>query len=193
MIVAPYYNKPSQDGLFEHFSAVAKNSNTPLILYNVPGRTAISVDPATIARVHELGRYVALKEASGSLDHASDVRACCDMTILSGDDSLTLPMLAIGAKGVISVVSNLLPVETRKMVQAFLQGDTQEAEKWHMRLLPFFRGAFIETNPAPMKMWLALEGHCSAETRLPLMPATDAARQTLQALLDGADWRGVTT
>lgn len=193
MIVAPYYNKPSQEGLAQHFEAVAKNTDVPLILYNVPGRTAVSVDPETIARVHQLGRYVALKEASGSLDHASDVRALCDMTILSGDDSLTLPMLAIGAQGVISVVSNLLPAETRHMVQAFLQGDTKTAEKWHLRLLPFFRGAFIETNPAPMKMWLALEGHCTADTRMPLVPATDAARQTLQQLLKNADWRGVAT
>ena len=191
MIVAPYYNKPTQDGLYQHFEAVAKNSAIPLILYNVPGRTAVSVDPETIARAHELGRYVALKEASGSLDHASDVRALCDMTILSGDDSLTLPMLAIGAQGVISVVSNLLPAETRQMVQAFQSGNTAEAEVWHQRLLPFFRGAFIETNPAPMKMLLSLEGHCTPDTRLPLVPATAAARRAMEQLLQQADWRGV--
>jgi 4-hydroxy-tetrahydrodipicolinate synthase len=193
MIVAPYYNKPSQEGLFQHFAAVAKHCNIPLILYNVPGRTGVSVDPETIARVHELGRYAALKEASGSLDHASDVRALCDMTILSGDDSLTLPMLSIGARGVISVVSNLVPGETRQMVHAFLNGDTQEAATWHLRLLPFFRGAFIETNPAPMKMLLALEGHCTPETRLPLVPATEGARRHLESLLQESAWRKVGT
>jgi len=193
MIVAPYYNKPTQEGLFQHFAAVAKHTDIPLILYNVPGRTAVSVSAETIARVHELGRYAALKEASGSLDHASDVRALCDMTILSGDDSLTLPMLAIGARGVISVVSNLLPSETRQLVHTFLQGDTEEAESWHQRLLPFFRGAFIETNPAPIKMLLALEGHCTPETRLPLVPATDGARRHLEQLLQAALWRKVGT
>ena len=193
MIVAPYYNKPTQEGLYQHFAAVAKSTAIPLILYNVPGRTAVSVSPETIARVHELGRYVALKEASGSLDHASDVRALCDMTILSGDDSLTLPMLSIGARGVISVVSNLLPAETRQMVHAFLGGNTKEAADWHMRLLPFFRGAFLETNPAPRKMLLALEGYCSAETRLPLVPATESARHSLELLLQRADWRKVGT
>jgi 4-hydroxy-tetrahydrodipicolinate synthase len=193
MIVAPYYNKPTQDGLYQHFAAVAKNSSIPLILYNVPGRTAVSVDPETIARAHALGRYVALKEASGSLDHASDVRALCDMTILSGDDSLTLPMLAIGARGVISVVSNLLPGETRQLVQAFLSGHHSDAEAWHQRLLPFFRGAFIETNPAPMKMLLSIEGHCTPETRLPLVPASESARRKLVELLQHADWRKVGT
>jgi 4-hydroxy-tetrahydrodipicolinate synthase len=189
MIVAPPYNKPSQEGLFRHFEAVAQATDLPLIVYNVPGRTAVHVSAETVARVHALGRYVALKEASGSLDHVSDVRAACEMTVLSGDDSLTLPMLVLGASGVISVVSNLLPAETRAMVDAFHAGDVNEARAWHFRLLPFFKGAFIETNPAPIKMLLELDGVCSAETRLPLVPATDAARERLATLLQQAGWR----
>lgn len=189
MIVAPPYNKPTQEGLFRHFEAVAHASERPLILYNVPGRTGVHVAAETVARVHALGRYVALKEASGSLDHVSDVRAACEMTVLSGDDSLTLPMLALGASGVISVVSNLLPSETRALVDAYHAGEVAEARAWHFRLLPFFKGAFIETNPAPIKMLLELDGVCGAETRLPLVPATEAARERLATLLQQATWR----
>ena len=193
MIVAPYYNKPTQEGLYRHFSEVAQHSRLPLILYNVPGRTSVNVLPETVARVHALRRYVAVKEACGSLDQVSDLRARCDITVLSGDDSLTLPMLALGAQGVISVVSNLLPAETRQLVDCFLAGDVAEAERWHLRLLPFFRGAFIETNPAPIKMLLALDGKCTPETRLPLVPASPAAKETLAALLHAAAWRRVTS
>lgn len=193
MIVAPFYNKPTQEGLFRHFQQVAQETEIPLILYNVPGRTGVHVAPETVARVHELGRYAALKEASGSLDQVSQVRAACDMTVLSGDDSLTLPMLSVGAQGVISVVSNLLPVETRQLVDCFFEGKTEEAMRWHYRLLPFFEGAFIETNPAPIKMMLALEGRMTPETRLPLVQATEAARERLAALLRFAEWRGVSS
>ncbi|UCE02159.1 MAG: 4-hydroxy-tetrahydrodipicolinate synthase [Candidatus Latescibacterota bacterium] len=193
MIVAPPYNKPTQEGLFRHFSEVANATELPLILYNVPGRTSVHVAPETVARVHDLERYVALKEASGSLDQVTDVRARCGMTVLSGDDSLTLPMLAVGARGVISVVSNLLPRETIKLVEAALAGDFDTARTWHFRLWPFFKGAFIETNPAPIKMLLALDGKTTPETRLPLVPATDDARSRLAALLQSAEWRGVRT
>ncbi len=189
MIVAPPYNKPTQEGLFRHFEAVAQATSLPLILYNVPGRTGVHVGAETVARVHGLGRYVALKEASGSLDHVSDVRARCDMTVLSGDDSLTLPMMAIGAQGVISVVSNLLPSETRAMVDAFHAGDLAAARDGHFRLLPFFKGAFIETNPAPIKALLEFDGVCTAETRLPLVPASEDARTRLATLLREARWR----
>jgi 4-hydroxy-tetrahydrodipicolinate synthase len=191
MIVAPPYNKPTQEGLFRHFEEVAAATNLPLILYNVPGRTSVHVAPETVARVHTLGRYVALKEASGSLDQVTDVRDRCEMTVLSGDDSLTLPMLAVGAQGVISVVSNLLPRETTRLVEAGLAGDFETARTWHFRLWPFFKGAFVETNPAPIKMLLALDGKMTPETRLPLVPATDAARDKLAALLQAAEWRGV--
>ena len=189
MIVAPYYNKPTQEGLFRHFAAVANATTLPLILYNVPGRTGVNVLPETVARVAELGRYAAVKEASGSLDQVSDIRARCDLTVLSGDDSLTLPMMAVGAEGVISVVSNLLPRATRHLVDAFHAGNLEEARMWHFRLLPFFKAAFIETNPAPIKAWLELTGTARAETRLPLVPASAKARGELEALLNAATWR----
>ena len=189
MIVAPYYNKPTQEGLFQHFARVAESTRIPLLAYNVPGRTGVNVLPETVERLHGLGRYAAIKEASGSLDQVSDLRARCGMTVLSGDDSLTLPMLALGATGVVSVVSNLLPGPTRRLVDAFLSGDVEGARSWHFRLLPFFRAAFWETNPAPIKMLLHLEGQMSSETRLPLVPATDAVRARLAGLLRGATWR----
>jgi 4-hydroxy-tetrahydrodipicolinate synthase len=191
MIVAPYYNKPTQEGLFRHFEQVARTTDVPLIAYNVPGRTGVNVLPETVARLHELGRYVAIKEASGSLDQVSDLRARCDMTVLSGDDSLTLPMLALGATGVVSVVSNLVPGECRALVDAFAAGDLDAARRWHFRLLPLFRAAFWETNPAPIKMLLHLDGgRMAPETRLPLVPATTALRPRLEAVLqEAAPWR----
>jgi 4-hydroxy-tetrahydrodipicolinate synthase len=189
MVVAPYYNKPTQEGLYQHFARVAAESKLPLIVYNVPGRTAVNIAPETAARLHALGRYVAIKEASGSLDQVSDLRARCALTVLSGDDSLTLPMLALGAQGVISVVSNLLPAETVQLVDTFLAGDVEGARRWHFRLLPFFRAAFVETNPAPIKMLLHLDGRMTPETRLPLVPASDAVRPRLQEVLRQADWR----
>jgi len=189
MIVAPFYNKPTQEGLYRHFAAVAESTDLPLILYNVPGRTGVNVLPETVARVAGLKRYAAVKEASGSLDQVSDIRARCDLTVLSGDDSLTLPMLAVGARGVISVVSNFLPVATRRLIDAFDAGRLEEAQEWHLRLWPFFKGAFIETNPAPIKMLLEITGQMRAETRLPLVPATAAARAQLEALVQAATWR----
>jgi 4-hydroxy-tetrahydrodipicolinate synthase len=193
MVVAPYYNKPTQEGLFRHFEAVAKATSIPLIAYNVPGRTGVNVAPETLARIHELGRYAAVKEASGSLDQVSDIRARCGMTVLSGDDSLTLPMLALGATGIISVVSNLVPGAVRRLVEAWEGGDRDGARGWHFRLLPLFRAAFWETNPAPIKMLLHLDGRMTPETRLPLVGASDALRPRLEAVLQEATWRGDAT
>jgi 4-hydroxy-tetrahydrodipicolinate synthase len=190
MIVVPYYNKPTQEGMYQHFARVAAACTMPLIAYNVPGRTGANLLPETVARLHGLGRYAAIKEASGSLDQVSDLRAKCDMTILSGDDSLTLPMLALGAAGVISVVSNLLPGEVKALVDCFAAGDLDGARRWHFRLLQFFRAAFWETNPAPIKMLLHLDGRSTPETRLPLVPASEALRPRLAAVLAEARWRG---
>ncbi len=189
MIVTPYYNKPSQEGLFQHFRAVAESTRLPLIAYNVPGRTGVNLLPETVARIHALKRYAAIKEACGSLDQVSDLRARCEMTVLSGDDSLTLPMMALGATGVVSVVSNLLPVEIGRMVEAFDRGDAATARTWHERLLPVFRAAFWETNPAPIKMLLHQDGRMEPETRLPLVPASDAIRDRLAAVLAACNWR----
>lgn len=190
MIVAPYYNKPTQEGLYQHFARVAESTRLPLIAYNVPGRTGVNMLPETAARLTALERYVAIKEASGSLDQVSDLRARCDLTVLSGDDSLTLPMMALGATGVVSVVSNLLPVPVRRLVEACRAGDLESARRWHFRLLPFFRAAFWETNPAPIKMLLHLDGIVRPETRLPLVPASDGLRPRLEAVLREANWRG---
>jgi 4-hydroxy-tetrahydrodipicolinate synthase len=189
MIVAPYYNKPTQEGLYQHFARVAESTRLPLIAYNVPGRTGVNVLPETAERLHALGRYVAIKEASGSLDQVSDLRARCELTVLSGDDSLTLPMMVLGATGVVSVVSNLLPVPVGRLVETFRAGDLEAARRWHYRLLPFFRAAFWETNPAPIKMLLHLDGAMRPETRLPLVPASDGLRARLEAVLRGASWR----
>jgi 4-hydroxy-tetrahydrodipicolinate synthase len=189
MVVVPYYNKPTQEGLFQHFERVARVTRLPLIAYNVPGRTGVNLTPDTVARLAALKRYVAIKEASGSLDQVSDIKAKCDLTVLSGDDSLTLPMLALGATGVISVVSNLLPGATRRLVDSFAHGDLEGARRWHYLLLPFFRAAFLETNPAPIKMLLHLDGRMSPDTRLPLVPASDAIRPKLEAVLRAASWR----
>jgi 4-hydroxy-tetrahydrodipicolinate synthase len=186
MIVAPYYNKPTQEGLYQHFARVAESTQLPLIAYNVPGRTGVNVLPETVARVAGLERYAAIKEASGSLDQVSDIRAACDLTVLSGDDSLTLPMLALGATGVVSVVSNLFPEGVKKLVDAFAAGDVTGAERAHFALLPVFRAAFWETNPAPIKMLLHLDGRMAPETRLPLVPASDAIRPRLEAVLRAA-------
>jgi 4-hydroxy-tetrahydrodipicolinate synthase len=189
MIVAPYYNKPTQEGLFRHFSEVARATELPLILYNVPGRTGVHVSPETIARVHALGRTAAVKEASGSLDQVSEIRSLCDITVLSGDDSLTLPMLAVGAAGVVSVVSNLFPRPLVRLVDAGLAGNFDTARTWHFRLMPFFKGAFLETNPTPIKMLLSLVGKSTPDVRLPLVPASAATREKLAALLQAAQWR----
>jgi 4-hydroxy-tetrahydrodipicolinate synthase len=189
MIVAPYYNKPTQEGLYRHFEAVAAATRLPLVAYNVPGRTSVNLLPDTVARLHALGRYAAIKEACGSLDQVSDLRSRCDLTILSGDDSLTLPMLALGATGVVSVVSNLFPMELVRMVEAFAAGDLATARRRHEQLLPVFRAAFWETNPAPIKMMLHLEGRMEPETRLPLVPASDALRTRLAAVLAECTWR----
>lgn len=170
LLITPYYNKPTPEGQYRHFAAVAKSANIPIVLYNIPGRTGVNVSPATIARLAKIENIIAVKESSGSMDQVSQIRQLCDITVLSGDDSLTLPMMAIGATGVISVVANILPNETAQMVCAFLQEDTQTAQKLHYRLLSLAQVLFIETNPIPVKTALALMRKINLEFRLPLCP-----------------------
>jgi len=183
MLIAPYYNKPSQQGLFEHYARVGDATKIPLILYNVPGRTGVTLAPETVARLHETGRYAAIKEAGGSLEAVSEIRRACEITILSGDDSLTVPMMSVGANGVVSVVSNLLPETVAAMVSAALEGDFARAAEIHYKLLPVMRGAFIESNPSPIKAMLAAKGIIGDELRLPLVPVTEANRQELKRVL----------
>src|SRR5947209_9204152 len=192
LMVGPYYNKPTQEGYYRHFAAVAEAVDLPIVLYNIPGRTGSNILPETIARLARLGPIVAVKEATGSLDQASAIAALCDLTILSGDDSLTLPLLSIGGRGVVSVVGNIVPRDMKALLAAFEAGKIAEAQRWHRKLFPLCRDLLgLATNPIPIKTALALLGRDTGELRLPLC-ALDAAgeariRQTLQSygLLSG--------
>lgn len=170
MVVTPYYNKPSPAGLLDHYLRVAGATRIPLVLYNVPGRTGVALATETVAELAKTGRFVAIKEAGGRLEAVSDLCASGGMTVLSGDDELTVPMMAIGAKGVVSVVSNILPELVREMVDHALAGDYALASKIHYRLLPVMRAAFIESNPSPVKAMLSLRGLVANELRAPLAP-----------------------
>ena len=166
--VCPYYNKPTQEGLYRHFATIAEKVNLPMVLYNVPGRTVVSIAPATVARLAKIANIVAIKEASGSMDQTSDILSLCDITVLSGDDSLTLPLMSIGAKGVISVVANVAPKDVHDLAQAALGGDFAGALRIHQKLFPLCRAMFLESNPIPVKTACGLLGLCSPELRLPL-------------------------
>ena len=184
MLITPYYNKPSQDGLVRHYRQVGDATALPLVLYNVPGRTAVTLAPATIATLFMTGRYPAIKEAAGSVDAVSSIRAECDITILSGDDSLTVPMMSVGAKGAVSVVSNLFPDSVRDMVAAALAGDFGRASDIHFRLLPVMRAAFIESNPSPIKAMLALKAIIEDDVRAPLAKVSDESLSTIRKVLE---------
>jgi 4-hydroxy-tetrahydrodipicolinate synthase len=175
LMVGPYYNKPTQEGYYRHFAAVADAADLPIMLYNIPGRTASNILPETIARMAEIPSIVAVKEATGSLDQASHIASLCDITILSGDDSLTLPLMSVGGRGVVSVVGNLVPRDLQAMVRAFDTGDTAEALRWHRKLFMLSRDLLsVATNPIPVKTAMRLLGRDSGEMRLPMCP-TDAA------------------
>jgi 4-hydroxy-tetrahydrodipicolinate synthase len=181
MLVVPYYNKPTAAGQIAHFRAVADATGIPIVLYNVPGRTGSNMQPETVARLAEHPRIVAIKEACGSLDQISHLRTLTDLTVLSGDDSLTLPMLAIGAKGVISVAGNAAPREMREMLLQWEAGRSEEAEGTHRRLFPLMRALFFESNPGPVKFLLAAWGMIENELRLPLVPVEAATGEKIRA------------
>jgi 4-hydroxy-tetrahydrodipicolinate synthase len=192
LIVAPYYNKPSQEGLFRHFQAIAQATAAPIMLYNIPGRCAVDIGAETVERLAmDCANIVSIKEASGSVDRVSELRGRLPeaFTILSGDDSLTLAFLSVGAVGVVSVASNLFPAELVSMVQAFRAGDTKSARDLHLKLLPVFKDLFIEPNPVPAKTALSWRGVMSADCRLPLCEMTAANqarwRKTLEAFEGG--------
>jgi 4-hydroxy-tetrahydrodipicolinate synthase len=187
LLVAPYYNKPSQEGLFRHFKAIAEATSLPIILYNIPGRCGVDVMPETVARLaKECRNIVSIKEASGSVERVSDLRRRLpeSFTILSGDDSLTLPFMAVGAAGVVSVASNLFPSEVCSLVRACESGDFKLASKLHRRLLPLFKDLFIEPNPVPAKTALGWRGAMSGEVRLPLCEMSEANQQRLRKTLE---------
>ena len=184
--VTPYYNKPTQEGLYRHFSTVADECGLPVVLYNVPGRSSVAIGIDTIARLSSNPNIVCVKEAGGDAERVSAIRAACDIDVLSGDDALTVPMMALGAKGVISVASNLIPGRVKEVVQAALDGDFAKALELHGVLYPFFRGIFIETNPIPIKAAMAERGLIREEYRLPLCPMSPDARKKLLEIMDGA-------
>lgn len=185
MLVTPYYNKPTPRGQIEHFSAVAKSTRLPIILYNVPGRTGTNTLPDTLEKVQHVSNIAAVKEASGSLDQASAIKARTRLTLLSGDDSLTLPMIAVGATGVISVVGNAAPAEMRRLCDLARAGKIGEAEALHRKLLPLFKALFIESNPGPVKFLLAAMGLMANELRLPLVPVEPESEKVILAAARG--------
>jgi 4-hydroxy-tetrahydrodipicolinate synthase len=185
LLISPYYNKPTQQGLVAHYAEVARQTSFPLVVYNIPGRTASNVLPDTLARLAELEQVVGVKESCGDLDQMAHVIAAVpdDFAVLSGDDSLTLPLLAIGGAGVISTTSNLVPGEMVELVRAFRSGDVERARAIHYRLLPLFDALFAETNPIPIKAALALRGAILEELRLPLTRISPPNRERLQVAM----------
>jgi 4-hydroxy-tetrahydrodipicolinate synthase len=168
LVVTPYYNKPTQEGLFRHYQYLASRVDIPIVLYNVPGRTGVSIAPETVARLSRIDTIVAIKEASGSMDQADQIMQLCNLPVLSGEDSLNFPLIAIGARGVISVVANIVPGLVKGMVAAALAGNMEEARSIHKVLYPVSKALFIETNPIPVKTALGMMGMIKPELRLPL-------------------------
>jgi 4-hydroxy-tetrahydrodipicolinate synthase len=187
LVVVPYYNKPTQEGIYRHFATIADATDLPIILYNVPGRTGVNMSPETVLRLAEIPSIVGIKEASGSLDQVSQIAvdAPDDFTILSGDDSLTLPIMSVGGHGVISVVSNIVPDAVSELTDAALAGSLTEAREVHLRLFDLCRAMFLENNPTAVKTAAQMLGLCSGELRLPLTDMSVANRRLLaDALLD---------
>jgi 4-hydroxy-tetrahydrodipicolinate synthase len=186
LLISPYYNKPTQEGIFRHYRAVAEAVQFPLIVYNIPGRTASKIEATTVARMAEVEHIVGLKEATGSLDEVQEViRLCGDrLEVYSGDDSLTLPIMAVGAQGTISVIANIAPKQSAAMLAACRAGDWETARRLHYALLPLIRALFQETNPIGVKAAMAMMGFCRDELRLPLLPMTEAARAKLRAVVE---------
>lgn len=187
--VAPYYNKPTQEGLYRHFSEISKNTGLPLVLYNIPGRTSVTISAETTARLAEIPNVVGTKEATHSMDMVSDIRRLCggEFSILSGDDSLTLPIMALGGNGVISVAANVAPEAMSDLVNALSSADAAEIDRGralHYELLPLFRALFLETNPIPVKTAASLIGLCSDEMRLPLAPLSGENLAKMEEVLE---------
>lgn len=185
LLITPYYNKPTQEGLYRHYKAVAESVDLPLVLYNIPGRTGVNMLPATIARLSSIKTIVGVKEGSGSVQQASDIVQLCGdrLTLLAGDDALTLPMMAVGGKGVITVTANLLPAEMAQLVKSFADGKLEEARRLHFKLSPLFAALFYETNPIPVKEALGMMGKIDPELRLPLCPMAQDNREKLVRVL----------
>ncbi len=184
LIVAPYYNKPTQEGFYQHFKLLAQSVEIPICVYNIPSRTGKNIEPDTIARMAELPNITMVKEATGSMDQASQIINCTDLTVLSGDDSLTLPLLSIGGRGVISVVGNIIPKDVMLMIQSFEQNNMAEARRWHHKLFHICRDMLgLATNPIPIKAAMHMLGRDTGELRMPLTPLTPSEEKKLHATL----------
>jgi 4-hydroxy-tetrahydrodipicolinate synthase len=184
LVVAPYYNKPTQEGFYQHFKALAEAVDIPICVYNIPGRTGKNIEPETVARMAELSNIAMVKEATGSMDQASQILALTDLTVLSGDDSLTLPLLSIGARGVISVVGNLVPKDMIALWAAFEAGKMHEALDWHRKLFPLCRDMLgLATNPIPIKAAMQMLGRDTGQLRMPLTPLSAAEEAKLRTTL----------
>ncbi|MDG2407892.1 MAG: 4-hydroxy-tetrahydrodipicolinate synthase [Pirellulales bacterium] len=185
LVVAPYYNKPTQSGMYEHFKILAESVEIPICVYNIPGRTSKNIEPETIIRLAELPQITMVKEATGQMDQASEILASTDLTVLSGDDSMTLPLLAVGGRGVISVVGNIIPKDMISLIDSFLGGNIDEAQSWHHRLFPLCRDMLgLSTNPIPIKAAMALLGRDSGTLRMPLLPLSEAEMNSLRSTLN---------
>ena len=184
LIITPYYNKPTQQGIYEHYKAILEEVNIPIIVYNVPSRTGVSISAETVARLAEFDNIVAIKEATGDIDQASHILNLCDITVLSGDDSLTLPIMSIGGKGVVSVLANILPREVSELTSSFLKGEIENAQRLHNSLFPVCKAMFIETNPIPVKTAMKLLGRLNGEMRLPLCDMSDEHKRQLKIALE---------
>jgi 4-hydroxy-tetrahydrodipicolinate synthase len=184
LVVAPYYNKPTQDGFYQHFKALAEAVNIPICVYNIPGRTGKNIEAETLARMAELPNITMVKEAAGSMDQVSQIIALTNLTVLSGDDSMTLPMLAVGARGVVSVAGNIVPRDVLAMWTAFESGNIAEARRWHAKLFPLCRDMLgLSTNPIPIKAAMKILGRDTGELRLPMTPLEAAGEAKLRKTL----------
>jgi len=188
LLITPYYNKPMPAGLYLHYKKVAENVSLPVILYNVPSRTGISIPPETVYELSQVKNIIGIKEAGGSLDQVSKILSLCgkDFIVWSGDDSLTLPIMAVGGAGVISVAANVVPLQVAEMTEAALAGDWEKARRIHLKLLPVFKVLFVETNPIPVKAALGLMGMVQPEWRLPLTPPSPVSLEKIRGVLTEA-------
>ncbi|MED3649856.1 4-hydroxy-tetrahydrodipicolinate synthase [Heyndrickxia sporothermodurans] len=185
MIVAPYYNKPNQEGIYQHFKTIAESTSLPVMVYNIPGRSVINIEPSTIIKLSRIPNIIAVKEASGSLDAMTEIIANTDenFELYSGDDGITLPVLSIGGQGIVSVASHVIGNEMQEMIQSFLDGSIEKAAKMHQKLLPIMKGLFQAPSPVPVKTALQLKGLDVGSVRLPLVPLTENERLELTNLL----------
>ena len=185
LAVAPYYNKPNQEGLYQHFKAIAESTSLPLMVYNIPGRSVVNIEPETVVRLSEIPNIKAIKEASGNIVQMAEILRITpdDFELYSGDDSLTWPVLSIGGTGVVSVASHVIGNEIQQMIRAFLSGNHKEASEWHLKLLPLMEGLFMAPSPAPVKTALQIKGLNVGSVRLPLVPLTENERNRLTELM----------